>query len=59
MPSETPDADYFAARDAAQVGRRKGDEEKATGSSGRDPFYDGIGDILTDVKTKKDVETVL
>jgi hypothetical protein len=35
------------------------EEDQLTGSSDRDLFYDGVGDILTDVKTKKDVETVL
>ena len=34
------------------------EEDKLTGSSGRDLFYDGLGDILTDVKTKKNPETV-
>ena len=35
------------------------DKDKLTGSSGRDLFYDGLDDVLTDVKTKKNVETVL
>ena len=34
-------------------------EDRLTGGSGRDLFYDGLGDILTDVKTLKDAETVL
>ena len=28
------------------------EEDILTGSSGRDLFYDGLGDILTDIKTK-------
>jgi Ca2+-binding RTX toxin-like protein len=35
------------------------EEDMLTGSSGRDLFYEGLGDILTDVKTKKNAETVL
>ena len=34
------------------------DEDVLTGSAGRDLFYDGLGDVLTDLKTKKDTETV-
>ena len=36
------------------------DEEQdlLTGSSRRDLFYDGLLDVLTDRKTKKDAETV-
>ena len=30
-------------------------EDKLTGSSGRDLFYAGLGDVLTDVKTDEDV----
>ncbi|WP_253157615.1 pre-peptidase C-terminal domain-containing protein [Stieleria tagensis] len=33
--------------------------DKLTGSSGEDLFFDGLGDQLTDVKTKKSVEVVL
>jgi len=35
------------------------EEDRLTGSSGQDLFYDGLGDILTDVKTMKNAETVL
>ena len=35
------------------------EEDILTGSSGLDLFYDGLGDTLTDVKTKKRAETVL
>ncbi len=35
------------------------EEDKLTGGSGRDLFYDGLGDILTDVANKKNAETVL
>ena len=37
------------------------DEESdlLTGSSGRDLFYDGLLDVVTDLKTKQNAETVL
>lgn len=35
------------------------EEDLLTGSSGRDLFYDGLGDTLTDRKSKKDPESVL
>jgi len=35
------------------------EEDTLTGSSGRDLFYDGLGEALTDVKTGRDPETVL
>ena len=41
------------------VGDDDEDEDKLTGSSGRDLFYDGVGDKLNDVKTKKNAEIVL
>ena len=33
--------------------------ESITGSSGRDLFYQGLGDLLTDVGLKNELETVL
>jgi hypothetical protein len=35
------------------------EEDRLTGASGRDMFFGGLGDDLTDVKTKKDPETVI
>ena len=51
--------DRVAAIDALLDVQDDEEEDKLTGSSGRDLFYDGLGDILTDVKTKKNAETVL
>jgi Ca2+-binding RTX toxin-like protein len=34
------------------------EEDKLTGSSGRDLFFSGLNDDLIDVKPKKDAETV-
>ena len=35
------------------------EEDKLTGASGRDLFFDGLDDDLTDVKTKKNAESVI
>ncbi len=35
------------------------EEDVLTGSAGRDLFFDGLGEVLTDVKTKNNPETVL
>ncbi len=51
--------DRVSAVDAALTVDDDEEEDKLTGSWDQDLFYDGIGDILTDVKTNKDVETVL
>ncbi len=55
--------DDYAARVAAidALFTVEDDEEEdiLTGSSGQDLFFDGLDDILTDVKMKKDIEQVL
>jgi len=51
--------DRVDALDALLTVQDDEEEDLLTGSSGRDLFYDGLLDILTDVKTKKDPELVL
>ena len=48
--SSGPYVDRVAAIDALMLVVDDGDVDKLTGSSGKDLFYDGLGDDLTDVK---------
>ncbi len=52
-------AQRVAAVDALLTVLDDEESDLLTGSSGRDLFYDGISEILNDLKTKKDPETVL
>ena len=51
--------DRVAAIDALLAVEDDEEEDVLTGSAGRDVFFDGLGDLLTDLKTKKEPETVL
>jgi len=57
--SEDSYDDRVAVIDALFTLQDDGDEDKLTGGSGRDVFFDGLGDLLTDLKTRKKPETVL
>ena len=57
--ADAPYVDRVVAVDLLLTVSDDEEEDVLTGASGVDLFYDGLNDVLNDVKTKKDVETVL